>query len=138
MRHFRNILTVFFALAVTLLAACATPTPGTEGQTGAPAPSGAPEQGGEEVTVVVANNLTIPAAITVYMTPAAGGSRRPIGSVSPNATSTLRYRAGTITGSYRLVADIPNGRPVTSTPFPLTGGERVFWSLRNNEVTFER
>lgn len=112
-------------LAVALLSACAS---GGMGE-GDARPSSA--------TILVNNNLAIPAVLTVHLVPERGG-RRLLGNVSPGASTTLSVPGSLTGGRYRLMATLTSGADLVSDPFTLSEGERVTWNLQSNIVIVGR
>ena len=95
---------------------------------------------GEVVDVEVNNDLSVPTHITVYVVTDVG-SRQMIGTVSPGRTARLSYRAGVITGNYRLAATVASqtqGDYLVSNAVALTGGETITWEIRNNVLLVAR
>ncbi|HEX8694290.1 MAG TPA: hypothetical protein VF746_17850 [Longimicrobium sp.] len=85
----------------------------------------------EEATLLVHNNLAIASAATVYVV-SLQGERHLLGSVTPRENASLRFRAPSISGSYRFVARLRRGSEIVSQPLALNGGETVDWELNNN------
>lgn len=119
-------------LAVTLLAAAllgpwACVTRGGQGE-------------GEDVSVLVLNDLDPPAAISVYMLEASSGRRVLLGGVSPGRTGRLTYRHAALRGYFILEARPLRGARIRSDAFPLFHGDHVIWSVRANliRVTADR
>jgi hypothetical protein len=74
---------------------------------------------------------------TVYLLNV-GGSRRLLGRVLADSTTTLRFVRPTGGDQFRLLArPVGNGSPVTSPPFTL-GANGARWSLRANVVVTGR
>lgn len=90
--------------------------------------SGSPE---DRVQVRVNNNLVPPTALTVYAVSDAG-SRRLLGSVSPNQEITLTFDPGSAGGSYRLMARTLSGAEIVSNPVFIRTGGGVSWTLQSN------
>jgi hypothetical protein len=94
----------------------------------------------ESVDVEIDNNLLVPTPLTIYVYSSAG-ARQLLGSVNANRQTTLRFRNGAITGSYRFVAreaTQTRGDYLTSPSIELRGGELVTWNLRSNVVLLAR
>lgn len=117
MRRARVLRAAALALALPLLAGCFGGRRGSDRR--------------EEATVVVRNNLAIPSPATVYVV-SAQGERHLLGSVTPRENASLRFRAPSISGSYRFVARLRRGSEIVSQPLALSGGETVDWELNNN------
>jgi len=115
-------------LALAVVAACATTSPGRDGAEGEDAPA---------IEIEVANNSVPSYDRSVYLLNA-GGSRRLIGRVLADSTATLRFVRPTGGDQFRLLArPVGNGSTVTSPPFTLgAGGAR--WNLRANVVVTGR
>ncbi|HLL81132.1 MAG TPA: hypothetical protein VK420_00720 [Longimicrobium sp.] len=115
-------------LALAVVAACATTSPGRDGAEGEDAPA---------IEIEVANNSVPSYDRSVYLLNA-GGSRRLIGRVLADSTATLRFVRPTGGDQFRLLArPVGNGSTVTSPPFTLgPGGAR--WNLRANVVVTGR
>lgn len=122
MRRVRSLAAVLLTLAMPVLSACSMMGKASRG---------------EEVTVVVENNLRLPSPVTVWVYSDVG-DRRLLGPVNPGRTTPLRFRAGNITGSYRLVAIINRTNSIASQPVSLNGGETVNWQLLNNVALVAR
>lgn len=112
----KSVAAVFLVLGTAGLGACA---PGAAGA------------GGGNTTVRVENNLIPPTSLTVSAVPS-GGTRRVLGSVSPNATATLRFNAVRAADQYRLVAQAASGAEIVSNPVTFSPGATVQWDLRSN------
>jgi len=125
MRRARSIALVLLALALPLIPGCSAFRHSTRG---------------EIVDVEVNNDLAVPTPLTIYIVSDVG-NRQMIGTVSPNRTTRLTYRAGVVTGNYRLVARVASqtqGDYLASNSVALTGGETVMWQLRNNVILIAR
>ncbi|HEX8212245.1 MAG TPA: hypothetical protein VF584_18865 [Longimicrobium sp.] len=113
------------ALALAVAAgACAT-SPAREGE----------DAPGVEIEVV---NNTVPSYDrTVYLLDL-GGSRRMLGRVLADSTTTLRFVGPTGADQFRLQArPVGNGTTVTSPPFTM-GVNRVRWNVQPNIVVSGR
>jgi hypothetical protein len=115
------------ALAVAA-GACATTSSAREGSEGEDAPT---------VEIEVVNNSVPSYDRTVYLL-GIGGSRRLLGRVAANATTTLRFRGHTGSDRYQLQGrPLGNGSTVTSPPFTLDANG-VRWSVQANIVVLVR
>jgi|tagenome__1003787_1003787.scaffolds.fasta_scaffold20920944_2 hypothetical protein len=136
MRRARSISLVLLALALPLLPGCSLFRQSTRS---------------EIVDVVVDNNLPIPTPLTVYVITDVGvrqvrslsdiGARHLVGNVSPGRRTSLHFRSATISGNYRLVAQMASqtqGEYLVSNAVALTGGETVMWDIRNNVILLAR
>lgn len=85
----------------------------------------------EEAVLVVRNNLPLPQQATVYVVSELG-ERQLLGSIVPRESAALRFRAPSISGSYRFVARVRRGAEIVSQRLALNGGETVDWELNNN------
>lgn len=118
LRRFAALLALL--LSTALASACAT-----AGQGEASAEGGA--------MIRVQNNLIPPTSLTVY---AVGetGTRRLLGSVSPNSTQTLRFEPGA-GGQYRILARTTSGQEILSNPVSVRSGEGIRWDVQANIAT---
>lgn len=87
-----------------------------------------------EALVRVENSLIPPTAVTVYAVETTGGTRRLLGSVSPNRTESFRLRMPLSTSTYRLVARTTGGSEVVSTPITITEGDTLSWDMQINAL----
>lgn len=86
-----------------------------------------------QVVAVVRNDLTPPVSVTVRFV-SDSGRRLGFTSVSPNGTARLAVSQPSFVGFYRLVAE-PTGRAtITSSPFTVTPGTQIEWSLLTNSM----
>ncbi len=90
----------------------------------------------EEVSITVENDLMTRVPVTVFVV--GPSTRTPLGTVAAGSTSGLTFRAGAITGSYRLLAQSPGGAELLSQTITLTGGESLTWNLRANTILVNR
>lgn len=88
------------------------------------------------VAVTVNNDLVPPASITVWMVPETG-SRRRLGTISPNGQDTFSF-SPTSAGEYRILAEHVGGGSTTSNPVVLNGVRTLTWSLSNSVVQVGR
>lgn len=92
---------------------------------------------GDEVVVEVQNDLVPARSVTVWMISEAG-PRTLLGSVPAGQTRILRFRQQAFNGAYRLSTG--SGRRqqdgTVSTPFTLSAGALLVWSVRPNVVRF--
>lgn len=87
----------------------------------------------QQAQIEVENNLIPPAAITVRISGI--GRSVLLGDVRPGATGILSYRDAVFRGQYNLEASASaHGVHVTSPPFSLRAGDRIFWDVNNNLV----
>jgi hypothetical protein len=111
------------ALAV-VAAACATASPAREAGEGEDAPA---------VEIEVVNNTVPSYDRTVYLL-GIGGSRRLLGRVMADSTTTLRFGGHRGSDRFQLQArPVGNGTTVTSPPFTL-GPNGVRWNVQPNIV----
>ena len=104
--------------------ACATTSSTGEGGEGEDAPT---------VEIEVVNNTVPSHDRTVYLL-GIGGSRRLLGRVTADETTTLRFRGRTGSDRYQLQArPLGNGATVTSPPFTLDASG-VRWNVQANIV----
>jgi hypothetical protein len=112
-------------LSAAILVSCASAGGRTEGPT-------------VPVDVVVNNNLTIPADLTVYAV-TRGGNRTLLGGVLPQKTATFTFKPVSFSEPYRLLATRARGRDIRSQMFTvisdMTG--KIIWTLVPNIVGFE-
>jgi hypothetical protein len=92
---------------------------------------------GPTTTLRVENELIPSTSLRIYAVSANGG-RTLVGSVSPGASTSLRFntinRAG---GEYQFVAEIPLGNPIISNPVSMGPGDTVLWNVRSNLATVQ-
>jgi hypothetical protein len=95
---------------------------------------------GEDVSVLVRNDLDPPTGISVYMLEASSGRRILLGGVSPGRTRRLVYRHAPLRGYFMLEARPLRGASIRSDAFPLFHGDHVIWAVRANliRVTADR
>jgi hypothetical protein len=110
--------TAFAALAVLVMAGCATRSAGAGG-------------GGEFLRVTVENDGAIPTHIRVFLV-RDGGEEMMVGTMSTLGTETLTLNAPIIQGSYYLRAAGGTSYALTSRRVTLRGGETLTWDMRQN------
>ncbi len=114
------------------LAACASGAGGGAGEVSAEA-----EPTDDQISVQVTNDLVPGRTVVVWMVPETG-SRRRLGSISPNARGSFNYLPVARSGEYRLVAEVDGRARETSIQFRLVGVSGVRWNLRDPNVRLER
>ena len=103
---------------------CAATTAGNDGAAGA----------GDGIAIVINNDRIPPSSATVYVVPESGGRQR-LGTVNGGARQTFNYRPISLSGDYRLVAEMVGASDVSSNPFNFVGGiTRVEWSTDQRQV----
>lgn len=120
------------ALALALLAVGCAPAAGAAG-------SGSPSAQQEadamnRIGVQVRNTVVPPTSLTVYAVDSGGGTRRILGSVSPNRRSTFSFNPAANVSTYRLMARTTGGQELFSTPFTAGLGETVIWDVQLNSI----
>ncbi len=111
------------ALALGLATACA---PGTGGQ--APSPSDG------VTTISVIHDVRSATSLTVFLVTPTRAERR-LGVVRPGSVERFEFTDPPISGQYRLIARLSNGRTYTSREFILLGRDGVEWSPGDNIVS---
>lgn len=89
------------------------------------------------VAITVVNDLVPPATITIYAVPETG-SRRRLGTVTPNGRQTFTFSPVDVAGEYRLVAEHVGGGSTSSNPVVLSGVSTLNWSLSSPAVRIGR
>jgi len=117
--------------AFLVLAACSSASTATGA---APAPGGG---GGGGVAIQITNDVVPPTTITVWIVPETG-SRRRLGTVSPNGRQTFRFNPGIASMDHRLLAQVSGGQNRTSNPFVLNGVTAVQWNVSSDLVRTSR
>ena len=118
-------------LATALLvgvSGCASGGAGMEGE---------PEASEDQVAVEIRNDLVPGETVVVWMVPETG-SRRRLGSLSPNARQTFRYRPTARGMDYQLVAELSGGGEERSQRFTLTGVNTVRWQVSSPTISVGR
>lgn len=93
---------------------------------------------GDGIAIVVNNDRIPPSSATVYIVPDTGGRQR-LGIVNGGARQTFSYRPASLSGEYRLVAEMVGASDVSSNPFNFLGGAtRVEWSTDQGQVRVTR
>lgn len=99
--------------------------------------SGTAEQGaameGEGVELLVINDRTPPAPITVYMVPESGGRQR-LGALQPNGRQTFRYSPTAASQEYYLLAEAVGESNTQSERFTLVNVSQLEWATRSRTV----
>jgi len=114
------------------LAACASGAGGRAGEVSADA-----EPTGDQISVQVTNDILPGRTVVVWMVPETG-SRRRLGSVSPNARGSFNYLPGARSMDYRLVAEVDGGGRETSLRFTLVGISGIRWDVSDPNVRLVR
>ena len=116
----------FAALMVVLslsLSACATM-------------GGRRSESANQISVRVQNDLVVPSVLTVFIVDDLG-TRRLIGNVPANVSSTLSYEPSLPSGRYHLMARTTSGAEISSQTITATAGETIVWRLSNNLINVE-
>lgn len=119
----RNVNRIRSALGVgvlILLAACSSAT--------SSANSGTPSGGGNSVAIRVTNDIVPPTSVTVWMVPETG-SRRRLGTISPNGQQTFNFTPNLRSMDHRLMAEASGMQDAVSNPFVLEGVTSVQWDV---------
>ena len=130
MRKFRPLQLAFLVLASFGVSACASGGGGGGGEAEAPA-------SGDQVRVVVDNDMIPPSNITVYMVPESGARRR-LGTISGSQRSTFRYSPTMRTMNFRLVAEVVGENDRRSEEFNLVNVTGIEWALSRSTVRLVR
>ena len=88
------------------------------------------------IGVRVQNDLVVPSVLTIFIVDDLG-TRRLIGNVPANVSSTLSYDPSLPSGRYHLVARTTSGAEITSQTITATAGETIVWRMSNNLVNVE-
>ncbi|HEX2166665.1 MAG TPA: hypothetical protein VHG09_05445 [Longimicrobiales bacterium] len=86
----------------------------------------------DAVAVTVNNDLIPPSSVTVWIVPESG-SRRRLGTLSPNGQETFSF-SPTGVGEYRLLAEHLAGGSTVSNPFVLSDARTLTWRLSSSVV----
>jgi hypothetical protein len=119
MRTVKLLANSLLAGAFIMLAACSSAGGGSGG-------GGAP--GGSGVAIEVTNDVVPPTTVTVWIVPETG-SRRRLGTISPNGVQTFNFNPGIRSMEHHLVAEVSGGSDQGSNPFVLEGVQSVRWSV---------
>jgi len=103
-------------VALLAMTACGGPRPGP----------GTPEPSGNTVQIRVANDVTPPSLITVWIV-TNSGERQRLGTVSPNGERTFNFTPSLRSAEYHLVADVEFSQERTSNPFNMEGVTTIRW-----------
>jgi hypothetical protein len=128
MRNLKTLRNTLVAGAFIALAACSSSTGGG---------TGSPAGGGGGIAVQVTNDVVPPTSITVWMVPETG-SRRRLGTISPNGQDTFNYNPAIRSMEHRIVAQASGAQDRTSNPFVLEGVTSVQWSVSSVVVRTNR
>ena len=101
------------------------------------ADTGMPSAGENAVAVQVTNDVVPPTTVTVWVVPETG-SRRRLGTISPNGQQTFNFDPGITSMEYRLVAEASDSEDRSSNPFVLEGAQTVQWSVSSVVVRTNR
>lgn len=130
MRNLKLIRNTLVAGAFLALAACSS-AGGGGGETGMPS------AGGNGVAIQVMNDVVPPTSVTVWIVPETG-SRRRLGTISPNGQQTFNFNPTLTSMEHRLVAEATGGDDRSSNPFILEGVQSVQWSVSTVVVRTNR
>ena len=117
------------AVAVLAVTSCATSSNMEEGEEAA--------GGGDQVSLVIDNDLVPASSVTLYVVPESGGRRR-LGSIPGSGRQTFRYTPTAPTMQFRIRAEVNGGNDVQTEPFNLVGISRVEWSTSRTDVRLIR
>jgi hypothetical protein len=116
------------AVVSTVLACAPLGQTGTDGTQ----PIGVDPAAAQTVSIQVDHNLPAALSMTIHLISDTSAPRR-LGTVAPGMIGTFQPGNLPIAGEFRLVADVADGRSLTSPRFTLT--ERgVRWDLASNIV----
>lgn len=111
------------------LSACASTSSGTAG--------GGAAMEGEGVELVVINDRTPPAPITVFLIPETGGRER-LGNLQPNGRQTFRYSPMAAGQEFYFVAEAVGESDTQSERFTLVNVSQLEWSTSSRTVRVRR
>lgn len=130
MRNPRLIRNAVVAVAFVALAACSSAG-------GGGANTAMPSGGGDGVAIQVTNDVVPPTSVTVWLVPETG-SRRRLGTISPNGQQTFNFNPGMVSMEHRLVAEASGAEDRSSNPFVLEGVQSVQWSVSSVVIRTNR
>lgn len=130
MRKSRSIKLVLLIVASFGASACASGGTGSGGDTEAPT-------SGDQVRIMVDNDMIPASNITVYIVPESGGRRR-LGTIAGSQRSTFRYQPVTRTLQYTLLAEVVGENDRRSETFNLVNVSGIEWALSRRNVRIMR
>lgn len=126
----RRLCLVFLAIASSGASACASGGSATAGDTQGAA-------GGDQVRIVIDNDMIPLSNITVYIVPESGGRRR-LGTVAGGQRSTFRYSPTSRTLQFTLLAEVVGENDRSSETFNLVNVTGIEWALSRSNVRLVR
>lgn len=129
MKKLRLARIAFVLLASFGASACAAG--GGAGGDGAAAPSG------DQVRIVIDNDMIPPSNITVYMVPESGGRRR-LGTVPGSQRVNFNYSPTARSLNFTLVAEVVGENDRRSETFNLVNVTGIEWALSRSNVRLVR
>lgn len=130
MRNIRVVQLAFVVLASFGASACASAGGGTGGDTEAAAT-------GDQVRILIDNDMIPLSNITVYVEPESGGRRR-LGTVSGGQQATFRYSPTSRTLQFTLLAEVVGEDDRRSETFNLVNVTGIEWALSRRNVRLVR
>jgi len=92
-------------------------------------------QGLKQEVLIYVNNDAIPPRDFTISVLSENGTRATLGSVSPSASTVLKYRPVGSQSRFTLVAHTSGGRDIRSQPFTFIDATEVSWSISQNVVS---